>query len=379
MSETRESHSRREMREALRNMALSVQRLGVDELDLQQLKSLNIRIDLMTLDEASPHKLTFFPSSRRSRICDEYTSFEFIFPTAIDTPKGRGPLDFEVSALSLAFLAASSLAVDPAAVYTGGYSGGGVQLRIGNGGAGQSGLIKALADAFIQSSVKNGSSPFKVAWYKSDTTESTNYLKDDTVDVGITYTPAAEEIAIKQGVAKSPALNKADDIKSMFSNIYAIASAGDAANVTTPVHFLTRYDKSATNIKDSQLWIEIGQVPWATAYSTWYHQYIAYPIQALTAAILLEEYTITDRGTYLSIDQELANKTTIYKAATDDAADPLLNPAHMLVDKKATNMKMADKFTQWVISAEGQAVITGFKKNEKQLYTAAPANKTAPF
>jgi hypothetical protein len=46
----------------------------------------------------------------------------------------------------------------------------------------------------------------------------------------------------------------------MFSNIYAIASAGDATNVTTPVRFLTRYDKSATNIKDSQLWISIGQV-----------------------------------------------------------------------------------------------------------------------
>jgi ABC-type tungstate transport system permease subunit len=51
----------------------------------------------------------------------------------------------------------------------------------------------------------------------------------------------------------------------------------------------------------------------------------------------------------------------------------------MLVGKKASNMQMADKFTQWVISDEGQAVITGFKKNGKQLYTAAPTNKTAPF
>jgi hypothetical protein len=46
------------------------------------------------------------------------------------------------SALSLTLLAATSLAVDPAAIYTGGYSGGSVRLRIGNGGAGQSGLIK---------------------------------------------------------------------------------------------------------------------------------------------------------------------------------------------------------------------------------------------
>lgn len=145
------------------------------------------------------------------------------------------------------------------------------------------------------------------------------------------------------------------------------------------MRFLTRYDKSATNIKDSQLWIEIGEVPWATAYSTWYHQYIAYPIQALTAAILLNEYTITDRGTYLSISTELQNQTTIYKAATDNASDPLLNPAHILIGKGAKNEKMADQFTQWAISAEGQKVITGFKKNGQQLYTAAPANKTAQF
>ena len=110
-----------------------------------------------------------------------------------------------------------------------------------------------------------------------------------------------------------------------------------------------------------------------------YHQYIAFPIQALTAAVLLNEYTITDRGTFLSIDPSLQNQTTIYKAATDSATDPLLNPAHTLIGANATNAQMANTFTQWAISSEGQAVITGFEKNSQELYTAAPANKTAPF
>jgi ABC-type tungstate transport system permease subunit len=243
--------------------------------------------------------------------------------------------------------------------------------------------------------VGNGADPFKVAWYKSDTTESINYLKAGTVDVGITYTPPAEKIAIDQGIANSPAwyawrdhfllvgpqsnpanLSESEDISTMFSNIFAAAEAG---TTDPPVRFLTRYDKSATNIKDSQLWIGIGQVPWATAYSKWYHQYIAYPIQALTAAILLNEYTITDRGTYLSISTDLQKQTTIYKAATDEASDPLLNPAHMLVGKDARNEEIADRFVQWVISEEGQNTITGFKKNGEQLYTEAPENKTAPY
>ncbi|KAJ5905589.1 uncharacterized protein N7473_002505 [Penicillium subrubescens] len=289
---------------------------------------------------------------------------------------------------------ASVHAVKPAAVYNGGFNTtNNIALRIGNGGAGQSGLIEALANAFIKGSVKNGSDPFEIAWYKSDTTQSINYLKDDTVDIGITYAPAAEQIAIKNGIAKSPAwytfrdhfllvgppsnpanLSETQDIQTQFSNLYTTAETG---NTDPPVRFLSRYDKSATNIKESQLWIEIGQVPWATAYSTWYHQYIAYPIQALTAAILLDEYTITDRGTYLSIPTELQSKTVIYKAASDDAEDPLLNPAHILIGVGAMNEEMADRFAQWAISDEGREVITGFKKNGQQLYTAAPANKSA--
>jgi ABC-type tungstate transport system permease subunit len=314
---------------------------------------------------------------------------------------------------------ASVHAVKPAAVYNGGFNTtNNIALRIGNGGAGQSGLIEgntihpsgpptklippsntlpstALANAFIKGSVKNGSDPFEIAWYKSDTTQSINYLKDDTVDIGITYAPAAEQIAIKNGIAKSPAwytfrdhfllvgppsnpanLSETQDIQTQFSNLYTTAETG---NTDPPVRFLSRYDKSATNIKESQLWIEIGQVPWATAYSTWYHQYIAFPIQALTAAILLDEYTITDRGTYLSIPTELQSKTVIYKAASDDAEDPLLNPAHILIGVGAMNEEMADRFARWAISDEGREVITGFKKNGQQLYTAAPANKTAQF
>ncbi|KAJ5388282.1 hypothetical protein N7509_010823 [Penicillium cosmopolitanum] len=114
-------------------------------------------------------------------------------------------------------------------------------------------------------------------------------------------------------------------------------------------------------------------------YSPWYHQCIAYPIQALNAAIKLEEYTITDRGTFLSIEQDVASKAVIFKASTDEPSDPLLNPAHILVGKNAEYEKMADKFAQWAIGSEGQKVITGFNKNGQQLYTGAPANRTAQF
>ena len=61
----------------------------------------------------------------------------------------------------------STSSVAPAAVYNGSYPNAhqqGVFLRIGNGGAGQSGLIGALADAFIQFRVSQGDPPFEVRY-----------------------------------------------------------------------------------------------------------------------------------------------------------------------------------------------------------------------
>lgn len=53
----------------------------------------------------------------------------------------------------------------PHAIYNGGYENAkvqGVRLRIANGGAGQTGLIRAWADKFIQDMVSKGISPFEV-------------------------------------------------------------------------------------------------------------------------------------------------------------------------------------------------------------------------
>jgi len=60
----------------------------------------------------------------------------------------------------------SSSGLSPRAVYDGGYpEAKEIKLKIANGGAGQSGLIGAWADAFIQYCVKQlGYKPFKVCF-----------------------------------------------------------------------------------------------------------------------------------------------------------------------------------------------------------------------
>ncbi|KLJ06511.1 hypothetical protein EMPG_10079 [Blastomyces silverae] len=273
--------------------------------------------------------------------------------------------------------------VPAAELYNGGYAEAqNIWLKIGNGAAGQSHLIEALADAFIKFKVSHGSSPFKVAWYKSDTTESINYMKNGTVDACITYNAAAEQLAIDQNIAGNPSyyafrehfllvgppsnpakLDSSDSVEEMLQSIYSIAESGKN------VKFLSRFDKSATNIKESELWLKTGQAPWAQTKSSWYHENAEYPIQALTTAVKLGEYTLTDWGTYLSVTPEVRKKITIYKKGTDKEDDPLLMPAHLLVSDESP---VAKEFAQWLVSPEGQAVVTGFKKDEQQVYSGAP-------
>ena len=126
--------------------------------------------------------------------------------------------------------------------------------------------------------MKNGSSPFRVGWVLSDTTFTIKNLESGDADVGITYSPAAERIAAEQGIIdpeihylfrdhflitgppENPAnVNSSADVLTIISQIYQAAEK-NTVNTTIPTRFLSRYDKSATNLKESQLWNGIGQV-----------------------------------------------------------------------------------------------------------------------
>ncbi|PHH62847.1 hypothetical protein CDD81_6647 [Ophiocordyceps australis] len=264
-----------------------------------------------------------------------------------------------------------------------------IKIRIGNGGAGQSGLIQALADTFIQFCLVRGIEPFRIAWYESDTTYSLASLKTGDIDVAITYNRFAEHEAVKQGYVDDDApfyifndhfllvgpranpanLSQDNTVEEMFS---AIFHAAEGEETMPPVRFLSRFDKSATNILESNFWIKIGQVPWANTPSPWYHQFSAFPREALIHAIEYEEYTLTDRGTFLSLPRYLRNSITVFKAGTDDGNDPLLNAAYLSVGTRAQNVSLARFFGRWTMHPNGQTVIKHFGKGEEPLYSGSP-------
>lgn len=111
-----------------------------------------------------------------------------------------------------------------------------------------------LANAFIKESVSNSSDPFKVVWYKSNTTVSIQYLKARLVNVGI-ICPVAKDIAINQGIAvelsycafrdyflvAEPPFNpvnltNSDDVPTILLTLH---EAAEAATSTPLVRFLT--------------------------------------------------------------------------------------------------------------------------------------------
>ncbi|KZV96766.1 hypothetical protein EXIGLDRAFT_670738 [Exidia glandulosa HHB12029] len=281
----------------------------------------------------------------------------------------------------------------PTAVYDGGFSGAQtIRLRLGNGGAGQAGLIGALADRFIQDSVASGnvSEPFLVSWLLGDTTDTLENLVAGDIDISITYAPAAEAEMLANGVAverkyafrdhfllvgprSNPAqLGKGDTVYKQFSDI---VKAGTNASRSPPTRFLSRFDRSATNIKESQIFIAIGQVPWAHTHSRWYHQFPTFPREALIAAARLEEYTLTNRDAALSAAPDvLAALEIYYEGGDDDPDDPMLNPAAALLGANARDKDLSLSFMEWLVAPEGgQSVVATFQRNGYIIYSPAPS------
>ncbi|KAF6760670.1 hypothetical protein DFP72DRAFT_1031501 [Ephemerocybe angulata] len=302
------------------------------------------------------------------------------------------PFTSSSSGSTLHDLVPNSTPTKPREVYNGGYKDARcIRLRIACGGAGEQGLIGAWADAFIQFMVDDKHlEPFQVAWYLGDTTDSLGMLEEGC---------AAEKQCLSSGVAtrrghfllvgpksNPAALNREkDDVLTMFSKITAAGKADVASPPTSrsPVKFLSRFDKSATNIKESELFIKTGQAPWACNYSKWYHLYPEFPEQALRVSALLGEYTLTDRGALLTLvnnqkDGVLSPTNVgamelleVFKDGRDEGAQELLLPCHALLGAKvaAKDLDIAEAFLDWLTRFDGgRKVVREFKKCGEVLY-----------
>jgi tungstate transport system substrate-binding protein len=149
-----------------------------------------------------------------------------------------------------------------------------------------------------------------------------------------------------------------------------IAGGDDAAAALAKIAearalFVSRGDNSGTHRKETALW-QKAHVDVAAASGTWYRESGSGMGATLNAAVGMGAYTLTDRGTWISFrnrgdhrilvtgDPELFNQYGVI----------LVNP------EKHPRVKAAEgqAFIDWILGAEGQAAIAGYRLDDQQLF-----------
>ena len=145
------------------------------------------------------------------------------------------------------------------------------------------------------------------------------------------------------------------DIVAAFQKIKAAAAP-----------FVSRGDKSGTHAAELRLWKQAGIDPAGADKGAWYRETGSGMGPALNTASAMNAYLLADRGTWLSFrnrgelgivvegDQRLFNQYGVM----------LVNPQKHAHVKKAEGQAFID----WVVSAEGQATIAGYRIGGEQLF-----------
>lgn len=191
------------------------------------------------------------------------------------------------------------------------------------------------------------------------------------VDVLMVHAPNLEEKYLAEGHGL--------DRRALMRNYFAlvgppddpagIAKAGGAAQALariaqTKAPFVSRGDKSGTNVKELELWKAAGVKPDWPGYKEAGQGMGA----VLTMAGQLGAYTLTDTGTFYKY--QATGKVNLKVLLLQD--DLLKNPYHaMLVNPaKCPQVKneLGKAFLDYLVSAQAQRIIKDFKAGGQQLF-----------
>lgn len=239
-----------------------------------------------------------------------------------------------------------------------------IKIRIGNGGAGITGILRALSEDYL----KVSGNKFAIAWYQDISINTLQQLKTGNIDIALVYERSQNETAQKEGWGsnytrifndhflvvgpkRNPArLEESDSPVTAFKKIYA---NGEKNKETI---FLSRDDNSATNVKEQSIWQAANLKPW-NGNKKWYYKYHVFPKDALLYADKNALYTVTDHGTWLANKNSLSN-TKIYVSGNKS----LINPCFALLGENPSKEALA--FLNYLKSDRAQKLIANFGKGQ---------------
>ncbi len=132
--------------------------------------------------------------------------------------------------------------------------------------------------------------------------------------------------------------------------------------------FASRGDKSGTNTKELSIWASAGITP--TKDMAWYNSLGQGMGETLLASNEKGMYTLTDRGTYLSMKDKLPNLIVVVggHSIAENKDRTLLNPYGVLavdpIKHPGVNADMTAKFVQWILSPETQRLIGSYGQDK---------------
>ncbi len=211
-------------------------------------------------------------------------------------------------------------------------------------------------------------------------------------DVLLVHARKQEDQFVKDGDAKARY-----DV--MYNDFIILGPKNDPAKVTsakdavegfkgiasTQSLFASRGDKSGTNTKELSIWASAGITP--TKEMKWYNALGQGMGETLLFSNEQQAYTLSDRGTYLSMQSKLPNLVVVFGGNNlDENKDKnLLNPYGVMAvnpDKHpGVKFDMAMNFVKWILSPDTQKLIGSYgvdKFGKPLFYPNAGINKTMP-
>ncbi len=231
-----------------------------------------------------------------------------------------------------------------------------------------SGLLPYLLPAF---EAKTG---YKVEVASAGTGVAIGYAKSGDADLLLVHSKAQEETFIEEGYASTERLSfmynyfviagPADDPAAIADKETAADAFKAIAEAKAP--FASRGDNSGTHNKETGIWEKTEIDPTA---EEWYNSLGSGMGDTLTKANELGAYVLTDKATFLSMKDELAN-LTILKAEADDMKNTYsllgVNPeAEAFADADVQiNVEGAQALIDWLLGDEAAALIKEYGTEE---------------
>jgi tungstate transport system substrate-binding protein len=230
-----------------------------------------------------------------------------------------------------------------------------VQVDVLSKGTGQALAIAAQGDAdVVLVHSRTLELPFVAAGFG---VHRVGVMYNDFIIIGPKNDPA--------GIASIKTATKA------FEKIYQVAQQGPGNGVI----FISRADKSGTNTKELSIWTKLTVSP-GNESDTWYVEAGAGMGTVLRMANDMKAYTLTDRATWLTFQDQLTNLKILVQGDKT-----LLNPYAVIPVNPAKwpqrNYKLALIFAKFLISPAGQDLIGNYTKGGMATFIPIARNYTA--